>query len=105
MPVYVDKIQEYPESMVNERDRRYGTRWAHLYADSVAELKAFAWRNLRLNRKHIQGMSKLPHFDLTPSKATDALAYGAIYDPGHKHMERLCKFYAEHPPTPQELAL
>lgn len=78
MSVYVDELQEYPESMIKPVARRYGNRWCHLVADSTRELFDMA-RKLRLSPNYIQRSSSgVVHFDLVPSKRKLAIKLGAI---------------------------
>lgn len=80
MTLYIDEIQEYPEEMIASSARKYGRKWAHLWADSLDELHAFAVGELHLSRSWFQSRASLPHYDLTPNKACDALlkGYGRI---------------------------
>lgn len=77
MSVYVDPLQ----TCVPNR------RWtfcqvAHLTADSLEELHAFATMNLRLRREWFQDPAvvrcSLPHYDLTEGKRQQAVRMGAI---------------------------
>lgn len=78
MSVYVDELQEYPESMIKPAARRYGNRWCHLTADSTRELFDMACK-LRLSPNYIQRSSSgVVHFDLVPSKRALAIKLGAI---------------------------
>ena len=74
MPVYVDQLKY--QRRVSREARRYGDRWCHLFADSLAELHEFAGR-LRLRRSYFQNSSVRPHYDLTPNKRSQALGLGA----------------------------
>lgn len=67
MPVYVD----------NERIPWRGREWCHLVADSLDELHAFA-ATLGLRRAWFQGRASYPHYDVTMSVRTRALALGAL---------------------------
>lgn len=55
---------------------RTGHRWCHLWADTVEELHALAAR-IGLRRSWFQSHTRLPHYDLTPSKRALAIAAGA----------------------------
>lgn len=57
-----------------------GKRWSHLYADSLAELLAFADR-VGLRRSWLQnadGTKGLPHFDVTGSRRVACEQAGAV---------------------------
>jgi hypothetical protein len=77
--VYVDLITTYPEAIIAEPARRFGTRWCHMWADTETELDAMADR-IGLSRRHIQdaGHRHLRHYDLVPSKRRLAMAAGAV---------------------------
>ena len=89
MPVYVDELQTYPDSMIKPAARRYGFTWCHMTADSLPELLAMA-RKLKLSPAHIQrgGSLKLIHFDLVPSKRVLAIRYGAIEQTAQEMIQR-----------------
>lgn len=53
-----------------------GRSWSHLVADSLDELHAFAAR-LGLQRSWFQSKTRYPHYDVTESVRTRALAMGA----------------------------
>jgi hypothetical protein len=83
MTVYVDELRGYDESQIKAPARRYGQQWAHLTAESEAELHAFAAR-LGLRRAWYQPGSQrdgynwyLSHYDLTPNKRALAVRLGA----------------------------
>ena len=76
MTLYIDEIQEYPIEMIAPAARKYGRKWAHLWADDLEELHAFAIGELHLSRAWFQSRASLPHYDLTPNKAADALLKG-----------------------------
>ncbi len=76
MSVYIDEINNYPESSITKRALRYGKRWCHLWADSLTELKDFAY-GIGLNPSWFQNKPNFPHFDLTPYMRNKALLYGA----------------------------
>lgn len=80
MTLYIDDLQEYPDEMIAPAARKYGRRWAHLWADSLEELHAFAVGELHLSRSWFQKRASLPHYDLTPNKWSDAMlkGYGRI---------------------------
>ena len=76
MPVYVDPLLPCVPNAA--------WRWpksAHLFADTLAELHAFAAR-IGLRRAWFQVPSpdyhRLPHYDLTAAKRAQAVAHGAI---------------------------
>lgn len=66
MAVYVDA----------EGIRWRGHEWSHLVADSLDELHAFAAK-LGLKRSWFQSKTLYPHYDVTKSVRTRALAMGA----------------------------
>lgn len=76
MAVYVDGVFEWTPS--GKQAARHGSKWCHLAADSTRELVAFAAR-LGLPEKYLQmgGGGRFPHFDLTPTKRKQAVAWGA----------------------------
>ena len=75
--IYVDQITEYPLSMIKgAQTRRNGRRWSHMFADDEAELHDMA-RRIGLQRGWYPD-SKIPHYDITPSKRERALAAGAV---------------------------
>jgi hypothetical protein len=81
---YVDALQAHPP-LAYQTDRqaarvgaRNGHRWCHLYADTEAELHAFATR-IGLRRKWAQvSNSGTPHYDLTPGRRAVAVRAGAM---------------------------
>jgi hypothetical protein len=89
MAVYVDKIETYPISFVAKPARKYGTKWCHLYADSVEELHAFA-ESIGLKRGWFQDKT-LPHYDLTPFMRDKALESGAVFDEKHLNFIRVMR--------------
>lgn len=70
MSVYVDPLAYH-----GWRYRNMTIMSCHLFADTVAELHAFAGR-IGLKRAWFQG-NKVPHYDLTASKRALALLDGA----------------------------
>lgn len=73
MSVVVDEIREWPTKI-----RCFKGGSAHLMADTLDELHAFAKR-LRLKREWFQDHPLHPHYDLTPEKHARALAIGALF--------------------------
>jgi hypothetical protein len=74
MSVYVDTPVEYAAEVRGYVGRaRTRFRWCHMIADSVAELHTMA-DQLGLRREWFQG----DHYDLVPSKRTQAIRRGAI---------------------------
>ena len=60
------------------RSTAWPYKWAsHLFADTVAELHEFAAR-LGLKRSWFQNHTRLPHYDVTSNKRTEAIQRGAI---------------------------
>lgn len=80
MTVYVDPIQKYPKDFVHPRAQQHGESWAHLFADSVDELHAFA-EKLGLKRMYFHNHPGLPHYDITPALREKALKMGAQEKP------------------------
>jgi hypothetical protein len=80
MTVYVDGIKNYTLASVKPEARAYGTRWAHMIADTDEELHQFA-RALGLTRRSFQtnGNPALSHYDLVPSKHILAKRLGAVH--------------------------
>ena len=72
MTVYVDEIKRWPTQV---ECFRYGS--AHLTADTLDELHAFATKKLRLRREWYQPLSS-PHYDLTPANQRKAIQLGAV---------------------------
>jgi hypothetical protein len=62
-----------------------GQRWAHLMADTLAELHAFADR-LGIPRRAFQNKTSGAHYDLTADMREDAIQLGAI--PISRHHDR-----------------
>ena len=63
---------------VTVRSLAWPYKWAsHLFADSIAELHEFASR-LGLKRVWFQDHPRLPHYDVTSNKRTEAIHRGAI---------------------------
>jgi len=56
-----------------------GLKWAHLLADDIDELHAFAWR-VGIHRASYQGPPRtpVPHYDVTGFERRRAIAQGAI---------------------------
>jgi hypothetical protein len=62
-----------------------GQRWAHLMADTLDELHAFAAR-LGLPRRAFQDKTSGAHYDVTTQMRADALLLGAV--PISRHRDR-----------------
>lgn len=72
MSVYVDPIR------VCLRSRKWPyTRAAHLFADSVEELHAFA-ASIGLKRTWFQHRHGFPHYDVTGGMRWQAIRHGAL---------------------------
>lgn len=65
-----------------------GQRWAHLMADSLDELHAFAAR-LGLPRRAFQDKASGAHYDVTVELRETALALGAIALSRHRDRTQL----------------
>jgi len=84
MSVYVDPLVKHgpgsyhgPRSVQAERvGARNGHWWCHLFADTEAELQAFAAK-LGLEPEWFQG----DHYDLTPWRRVKAVELGALQVP------------------------
>lgn len=76
MTVRVDELKVYP----NARHRCFKAGSAHLTADTLEELHAFAAR-IGLKRAWFQDHRLAPHYDLSPSRWLRALGAGAIVVP------------------------
>ena len=71
MAVYVDSC------FIQARVGRITARWCHLIADDLKELHAFAAKiGLKREWAQLDGLG-LPHYDVTESKRSRALANGA----------------------------
>ncbi len=75
MSVYVDPL--FAAVLQGAQARRHGTRWCHMFADSIDELHAMADR-IGLKRAWFQDDARLPHYDLVPSKRALAVRCGAV---------------------------
>ena len=62
-----------------------GERWAHLMADTLQELHAFA-SALGLPRRAFQDKTSGAHYDITLAMREQALALGAV--PISRHLDR-----------------
>jgi hypothetical protein len=78
MSVYVD------DAVVHWR----GRRWAHLMADTLAELHAFAER-LGIPRRAFQDKTSGAHYDVTAELREEALRLGAIAISRHRDREQV----------------
>ena len=74
MTVYVDELKVWPHA----RHACFKKGSAHLTADGLAELHAFA-RRLSLKAGWFQAHPMHPHYDLSPGKHAQALAIGAMF--------------------------
>lgn len=63
-----------------------GRRWAHLMADSLDELHAFA-AQLGLPRRAFQDRTSGAHYDITAEMRLQALALGAMAISRHRDRE------------------
>jgi hypothetical protein len=78
MSVYVD------DAVVHWRDRR----WAHLMADTLDELHAFAAR-LGIPRRAFQDKSSGAHYDVTAELRDEAIRLGAVAISRHRDRARM----------------
>jgi hypothetical protein len=76
MAVYVDDLMEWPRT----RQWPFGLA-CHMVADTLEELHAMA-RQLRLKPEWFQASPphRVPHYDLTAHKRSQAIACGAVDD-------------------------
>lgn len=72
MTVFVDELARYPTSIAC-----FKSGSCHLTADTLDELHAFA-KGIGLRREWFQD-TRVPHYDLTPSKRERALRAGALF--------------------------
>lgn len=86
MAIYVDGLSTFfavdrGDALSKQAVRvgnRHGNQWCHLFTDgSLDDLHLFA-RRLGMKREWFQNHTRLPHYDLVPSKRAKALALGAI---------------------------
>ena len=75
MSVYVDELRRWPTRL-----RIFMEGSAHLTADTLDELHAFAER-IGLRRAWFQPHALAPHYDLTPKRLAAALLHGAVFVP------------------------
>lgn len=78
MSVYVD------DAVISWR----GRRWAHLMADTLEELHAFAAR-LRIPRRAFQNKTSGAHYDVPTELREEALRLGAIAISRHRDREQV----------------
>jgi DNA invertase Pin-like site-specific DNA recombinase len=78
MSVYVD------DAVVHWR----GRRWAHLMADTLDELHAFAAR-LGIPRRAFQDKSSGAHYDVTAELRDEAIRLGAVAISRHRDRARM----------------
>ena len=80
---------------------RNGDRWCHLYADTEAELHAFAAR-IGMKRSWAQVSRRgIPHYDLVPGRRAAAVEAGAV-ELGRTEARRLREHLRPSPSTPKE---
>ena len=65
-----------------------GRRWAHLMADTLAELHAMAAR-LGIPRHAFQNKTSGAHYDVTTELRERAIAFGAVAISRHRDRERV----------------
>lgn len=83
MTVYVDELRVWP----NARHRCFKSGSAHLTADTLDELHAFAAR-IGMKRAWFQNHTVAPHYDLSPSRHALALSLGAVLVPMREQIRR-----------------
>ena len=72
MSVYVDPLFDHGGSATFRLRRS-----CHMYADTLEELHAMA-EQIGMKRAWFQNKTKLPHYDLVPSRRVKAVRLGAI---------------------------
>lgn len=98
MTVYVDELRVWPTKI-----RCFKGGAAHLTADTLDELHAFAAR-LGLKRAWFQDKGLVPHYDLTPGKHGLALVSGAVFVPAREQAEKRIAARRAAPPGGERLA-
>lgn len=83
MTVYVDELRVWPHA----RHACFKRGSAHLTADTVSELHAFA-AALDLKLSWFQERSVEPHYDLSPAKHVLALKLGAVFVSAREQAKR-----------------
>lgn len=81
--VYVDALTVWP----NARNACFKHGSAHLTADTLDELHAFAKR-IGLKRAWFQDHRVAPHYDLSPFRHALALSLGAVLVPMREQLRR-----------------
>ena len=81
MAVYVDTFQIWAQTKI----RCFKAGSCHMTADTLDELHAMA-RKIGLKRIWFQEHPRHPHYDLTESRRTAALAAGAVFIEGMAQM-------------------
>src|SRR5262245_22805749 len=71
MTVYVDDMYQHPMG------RFRGMRMSHMIADTLEELHQMA-KAVGVAKRHFQSITSDPHYDLSMSKRSEAIARGAI---------------------------
>lgn len=82
MTVYVDEVRVWPTTIACFRAGS-----AHLTADTLDELHAFAKR-IGLRRGWFQNGGLVPHYDLTPARRRAAIVAGAVPVSGKEQARR-----------------
>jgi hypothetical protein len=94
MSVYVDPVMEHGGSKT--------FRWArscHMYADTLAELHSLA-SAIGMRREWFQNSdTRLPHYDLVPTRRVAAVAAGAV----EHSREQMVQFMRRNNPDAQRL--
>ena len=79
MTVYVDEFKHYGPTRI----RCFKAGSSHMLADTLEELHVMALA-IGLKPSWFQGNASTPHYDLTESKRTKALALGAVFVPARE---------------------
>ncbi|MGV8932504.1 MAG: DUF4031 domain-containing protein [Luteimonas sp.] len=66
----------------------HGQRWAHLMADTLDELHAFATR-LGMPRRAFQNKTSGAHYDITAAQRDDAIRLGAVAISRHQDRQQM----------------
>ena len=93
MTVYVDELRVWPTKIGCFKGGS-----AHLTADTLEELHAFAAR-IGLKRAWFQDKGLVPHYDLAPSRHEAALAAGAVFVPAREQAEKRIAARRAAPPS------
>ena len=78
MSIYVDELFGWPLEFVNEKAKKHGECWCHLWCDPGEEEKLHSLaQSIGLKRAWFQNTSNFSHYDLVPNKRRLAIKAGA----------------------------